>query len=129
MLQLLHKYYSLTFPPLSVARYSFIQLSKLRHHGENENAQAWKQQQRGFEPGHPRLRDRWSIAELPRSTCGCDIREDSTGVLYVRWKQGKLYLGALSSTVMEEHHPRVPPPPPGQFLSPTQVTGEEMTRG
>ena len=40
------KDYSLTFPPLSVARYSFIQLSVLRHHGENENAKASKQQQR-----------------------------------------------------------------------------------
>ena len=30
---------SLTFPPLSIARYSFIQLSRLRRRKENENAQ------------------------------------------------------------------------------------------
>ena len=29
--------YSLTFPPLSIARYSFIQLSGLRRRGVNEN--------------------------------------------------------------------------------------------
>ena len=34
--------YSLTFPPLSIARYSFIQLSGLRHSGDNENAQTSK---------------------------------------------------------------------------------------
>ena len=34
--------YSLTFPPPSLARYSFIQLSDLGHHGENENAQSSK---------------------------------------------------------------------------------------
>ena len=28
--------YSLTFPPLSIVRYSFIQLSELRRRGENE---------------------------------------------------------------------------------------------
>ena len=31
--------YSLTFPPLSIVRYSFIQLSELGHRGENENVQ------------------------------------------------------------------------------------------
>ena len=40
--------YSFTFPPLSMARYSFIQLSGLGHRGENGNVQALKQQQRGF---------------------------------------------------------------------------------
>ena len=34
--------YSLTFPPLSIARYSFIQLSRLRRREENENAQTSK---------------------------------------------------------------------------------------
>ena len=43
--------YSFTFQPLSIARYSFRQLSELGCHGENENAQALKQWQRGFEPG------------------------------------------------------------------------------
>ena len=40
--------YSLTFTPLSIARYSFIQLSELGHRGENEKAQTLKWQQRGF---------------------------------------------------------------------------------
>ena len=34
--------YSLTRPPLSIARYSFIQLSRLRRREENENAQTSK---------------------------------------------------------------------------------------
>ena len=34
--------YSLTFPPLSIARYSFIQLSRLRRHEVIENAQTSK---------------------------------------------------------------------------------------
>ena len=38
--------YSLIFPPPSMARYSFIQMSELRHHGENENVQTSKRQQR-----------------------------------------------------------------------------------
>ena len=54
---------SLTFPLLSIARYSFIQLSELGHCGENENAQT-----RGFKPGLPRLGFRRSNAELQRST-------------------------------------------------------------
>ena len=46
-----HEDYSLTFPPLSIARYSSIPLSELGRRGENENAQTWKRQQTGFEPG------------------------------------------------------------------------------
>ena len=42
MLQLLHEGYSITFPELSIARYSFIQLSELMPRGENENAQILK---------------------------------------------------------------------------------------
>ena len=38
-MQQLRNDYSLTFPPLSIARYSFIQLSRLRRREENENAQ------------------------------------------------------------------------------------------
>ena len=34
--------YPLAFPPLSIARYSFIQLSALGHRGENKNDQASK---------------------------------------------------------------------------------------
>ena len=51
MLQLLHEDYSLTFPPLSITRYSSIQLSELGHCGENENAQASKQQRRDSNAG------------------------------------------------------------------------------
>ena len=68
MQQLLHGDYPLTFPPLSKARCSFIQLSELGRCGENENAKALKQQQRGVEPGLSRLRVRHSTAELPSST-------------------------------------------------------------
>ena len=41
-MQQLRNDYSLTCPPLSIARYSFIQLSRLRRREENENAQASK---------------------------------------------------------------------------------------
>ena len=37
--------YSFTYPPLSVARYSFIQLSEIWQSGMNEIAKAWKRQQ------------------------------------------------------------------------------------
>ena len=50
-LQLRAKTKSLTFPPLSIARYSCIQLSVLWHRGDNENARASKQQQKAFAPG------------------------------------------------------------------------------
>ena len=60
--------YSLTFPPLSIARYSFIQLSRLRRREVKENAQTSKRYQRGFEPGFSRLRVRHSTTEPPRST-------------------------------------------------------------
>ena len=42
-MQQLRNDYSLTFPPLSIARYSFIQLSRLRRREENETAQTSKQ--------------------------------------------------------------------------------------
>ena len=58
MLQLLRTDISNTFPSLSIARYSFIQLSELGHLGEKENVQSLKQQQRGFEPRLSRLRVR-----------------------------------------------------------------------
>ena len=41
-MQQLRKDYSLTFPPLSIARYSFIQLSRLRRREVKENAQTSK---------------------------------------------------------------------------------------
>ena len=37
---ILHEDYSFTFPPLSIARYSFIQLSELGPRGEDENDQS-----------------------------------------------------------------------------------------
>ena len=59
-MQQLRNDYSLTFPPLSIARYSFIQLSRLRRREMKENAQTSKRCQRGFEPGLSRLRVRHS---------------------------------------------------------------------
>ena len=59
-LPLLHENYSLTFPTLSIARYSFIQLSELRHRGVNSNADASKWYQRGT----PRLRGHHSTATM-----------------------------------------------------------------
>ena len=44
-LQLLHEDYSFRYPPLSVARYSFIPLSELWQCGMNEIAKASKRQQ------------------------------------------------------------------------------------
>ena len=41
-MQQLRNDYSLTFPPLSIARYSFIQLSRLRRREVKENAQTSK---------------------------------------------------------------------------------------
>ena len=41
-MQQLRNDYSITCPPLSLARYSFIQLSRLRHREANENAQTSK---------------------------------------------------------------------------------------
>ena len=67
-MQQLRNDYSLAYPPLSIARYSFIQLSRLRRREEKENAQTSKQYQRGFEPGLSRLRVRHSTTELPRFT-------------------------------------------------------------
>ena len=72
-MQQLRNDYSLTFPPLSIARNSFIQLSRLGRREVKENAQTSKRYQRGFEPGLSRLRVRHSTTEPPRSTChnGC----------------------------------------------------------
>ena len=66
-MQQLRNDYSLTFPLLSIARYSFIQLSRLRRREVKENAQTSKRYQRGFEPGLSRLRVRHSTTEPPRS--------------------------------------------------------------
>ena len=68
-MQQLRNDYSLTFPPLSIVRYSFIQLSRLRRREVKENAQTSKRYQRGFEPGLSRLRVRHSTTEPPRLCC------------------------------------------------------------
>ena len=65
-MQQLRNDYSLTFPPLSIARYSFIQLSLLRRREVKENAQTSIRYQRGFEPGLSRLRVRHSTTDPPR---------------------------------------------------------------
>ena len=54
-LAVLHKDCSFTFIHMSIARYSFIQLSELRSRGQNENATSSKQQERGFEHRVSRL--------------------------------------------------------------------------
>ena len=57
MLQLLRKDYSITSPPQSAARYSFIQLSKL---WDERNCQSFDTAGGGFEPGFPQLTVRHS---------------------------------------------------------------------
>ena len=51
MLQLLCEDYAFRYPPLSVARSSFIQLSELRQRGVNKIAQASKRQQENLNLG------------------------------------------------------------------------------
>ena len=51
---------------LSIASYSFTQLSELGRRGENKNFKASKRHQRGLQLALPRLRARHSIAELLR---------------------------------------------------------------
>ena len=67
-MQQLRNEYSLTFLPLSIARYSVIQLSRLRRREMKENDRTSKRYQRGFEPGLSRLRVRhstnWATALL-----------------------------------------------------------------
>ena len=95
-MQQLRNDYSLTFPPLSIARYSFIQLSRLRRREVKENAQTSKRYQRGFEPGLSRLRVRHSTTEPPHYHWKCVtchglhilLEKDSfltTSVLAQRW--------------------------------------------
>ena len=65
---ILRKDYLQTFPPLSIAIYSFMYMSELGHRGENENVQTLKQQQRGFETKLSQLRVQYYTAELLHST-------------------------------------------------------------
>ena len=78
-MQQLRNDYSLTFPPLSIARYSFIQLSRLKRREVKENAQTSKRYQRGFEPGLSRLRVRHSTTEPPRTGVGQQVHNEGTG--------------------------------------------------
>ena len=48
-MQQLRNDYSLTCPPLSIDKYSFIQLTELEHREEKENALTSKRYQSGFE--------------------------------------------------------------------------------
>ena len=66
--QLRAKTKSLTFPPLSIARYSFIQLSEQgRLWSERKMPNLRNGSKGGFEPGLSRLRVRHSTTELLRS--------------------------------------------------------------
>ena len=65
---LMRKDFPLTFPPLSIDRYTFIQLSEQGHRGEDENTKALTQQQTGFEPKVFRLRVQRSTTVLLHST-------------------------------------------------------------
>ena len=66
--QLRAKTKSLTFPTLSIARYSFIQLSRLGRQWRERKYQIFETvAKRDFEPGLSRLRVRHSTTELPRS--------------------------------------------------------------
>ena len=66
-------YYSLTFPPLSIARYSFIQLSGLRTSWRERTCPNFETVANGgFEPGLSRLRDfqmycavQWKYSKSP----------------------------------------------------------------
>ena len=85
-MQQLRNDYSLRFPPLSIARYSFKQLSRLRRREVKENAQTSKRYQRGFEPGLSRLRVRHSTTEPSRSNRHASTRCLHPGRVY-RWRR------------------------------------------
>ena len=59
---------SLIFPPPSIARYSFIQLSELEHHGERKFSNFETVAKGAFEPGLSQLQVRHSTTELLCST-------------------------------------------------------------
>ena len=110
-MQQLRNNYSLTFPPLSIARYSFIQLSRLRRREVKENAQTSKRYQRGFEPGLSRLRVRHSTTEPPRSTwCTCYVLYaiNTTKVLKFMTDEcrGVVTNYGVRDSMCAEHHPQ-----------------------
>ena len=63
----MRKFVPLTFPPLSIDRYSFMRVSELGHPGDDENVEALKQQQMHSNPFF-RLRVHHSTTVLLRST-------------------------------------------------------------
>ena len=65
-LQLQREDYSFTHLPLSVARYSFIQLSELWQRGMNEITKASKRQPEDSNPGSLRIRCSTRYATAPR---------------------------------------------------------------
>ena len=110
MLQLRAKTKSLTFPPLFIARYSFIQLSQLEHQWRERKCPIFETVAKGgFEPGVSSLRVRHSTTELPRFslylhdfkvnyTYSCVMRNGSE-------TPHRLYLsGAVSSLIRSAHH-------------------------
>ena len=97
-MQQLRNDYSLTFPPLSIARYSFKQLSRLRRREVKENAQTSKRYQRGFEPGLSRLRVRHSTTEPPRSTTTKLHGTSTVDATIMRYIQTELFSCFLPST-------------------------------
>ena len=109
-MQVLHTDYSLTFPPLSTARYSFLQLSKLGHGGENENAKGTKWHQRGIE--QHRLR-RFSVRH---STALCICKGKSTVYITSWWIMTTLAELSTPSVYMQIH---------SQFLR--HLTGHQST--
>ena len=66
MLQLLSEDYSFRYPPQSIARYSFIQLSELWQNGMNETAKVSKRQQEDSNPGSLDREPYVRTATLPR---------------------------------------------------------------
>ena len=83
MLQLLHKDYSFTYPPQSIARYSFIQLSELRQDGVNEIAQASKRQQEDSNPSLDNVLDaRQHIGDI-RGGVGVGVGGGGGGTQYI----------------------------------------------
>ena len=71
-MQQLRNYYSLTFSPLSIARYSFIQLSRLRRREVKENAKLRNGNNGDSNPGSLDCESGILPTELPRSTNSCN---------------------------------------------------------
>ena len=83
MLQLMREGCSYTYPPLSIARYSFIQLSELEQCTVKQNLPKVLTPQPGFEPGFSQSRVRGSTPEPLRSTCTVSRRPVTQNSLFV----------------------------------------------